>query len=194
MLKIAITGSIGSGKSYVCGLLRQRGINIYDCDTAAKRIITNNIDVRFQLTKLVGKDVYIGKNLNKAILADYILASKSNAEQVNRIVHPVVATDFLSSGCQWMECAILYTSGFNKLVDKAICVTAPLDLRINRIVQRDHVSSARAKEWIYCQMSQSDILKNSDFEIINDGKHEIENQIDYILNQINIIGNNKFNS
>ena len=112
-MKIAITGGIGSGKSYVCQLLTQHGISIYDCDSAAKRLMRTSPVLRQQLTKLIGPDTYDAEGqLNKAEVARFLLLSEQNAQAINAIVHPAVAQDFKESGYQWMECAILYESGF----------------------------------------------------------------------------------
>ena len=121
-MKIAITGGIGSGKSYVCRLLAQRGISIYDCDSAAKRLMSTSEQLRQQLTSLIGPDAYVDGTLNKAAVAAFLLQSQAHAHAIDAIVHPAVANDFEQSGCQWMECAILYESGFDKLVDRVVVV------------------------------------------------------------------------
>ena len=113
-MKVAITGGIGSGKSYVCKLLQQRGINIYDCDQAAKRLIRTSPDIRRQLTMLIGSEAYLGEDgqggwiLNKAVVAQFLLGSEANAHAIDDIVHPAVFHDFETSGMQWLESAILY--------------------------------------------------------------------------------------
>lgn len=183
-MKIAITGGIGSGKSYVCQLLTQHGINIYDCDSAAKRLMRTSPVLRQQLTELIGPDTYDAEGqLNKAEVARYLLLSELNAKAINAIVHPAVAQDFQESGYQWMECAILYESGFEQLVDKVIAVTAPEDIRIHRIMQRDGITREKALEWIYRQWSQDKVRSLSDFEIINDGR-PLEPQIEGIIKKI----------
>lgn len=185
MKRIALTGGIGSGKSYVCAMLKKHGIAVYDCDDAAKRIMRSSQKVISSLKELVGNDVYTSDGtLNKAEMAEFILASKENADAVNAIVHPAVAEDFVNSGIQWMECAILFESGFDRYVDIKICVTAPEDVRKERVMKRDGISSEKALQWIRCQMSQEEVKKRSDYEIINDGKTDIENQIKDILNNI----------
>ena len=112
-IKIGITGGIGSGKSYVCRLLEQRGIEVYDCDAAAKRLIRTSTRLRQQLKELIG-------SLQKADISRFLLASEENQQAVNAIVHPAVFQDFEASGMQWMESAILYESGADKLVDKVV--------------------------------------------------------------------------
>lgn len=184
-MKVAVTGGIGSGKSFVCRIFEKRGIRIYDCDSAAKRIMSSSAAVRDALTSLLGFSVYVSGRLNKAVLAKYLLASDENAKRVNGIVHPAVADDFRTSGYTWMECAILFSSGFDRLVDKVVCVTAPREIRIKRIMERDGISREKAEAWIDCQMSQDIVVARSDYEIVNDGSRELEEQIDSILNELN---------
>ena len=110
-MKIAITGGIGSGKSYVCRVLEHYGISIYDCDSAAKRLKRTSPGLQQQLSELIGPDTYDADgHLNKAKVAQFLLLSEKNAQAIDAIVHPAVAQDFLQSGYQWMECAIRFES------------------------------------------------------------------------------------
>ena len=94
-MKIAITGGIGSGKSYVCRLLEQHGIKVYDCDAAAKRLMRTSPQLQHNLKQLVGDVVYSADGqLQKRVLADFLLASESNKIAVNNVVHPAVAADY----------------------------------------------------------------------------------------------------
>lgn len=186
-MKIAITGGIGSGKSYVCRLLEQRGIDVYDCDAAAKRLMRTSAKLQQQLKALVGEEVYTTDGvLQKRVLAVFLLASDTNKLRINDIVHPAVAADFIASGKQWLESAILFESGFDKRVDFdfTISVTAPREVRIQRIVQRDGITPERAAEWIDVQMSEEEIIERSDFRIVNDGKSDVQAQINEILKHI----------
>ena len=184
MVKVAVTGGIGSGKSYVCRLIERRGIHVYDCDSAAKRIMASSDEIKAALCRVVGDDVLSEGRIDKAVLASYLLKSEKNAQQINRIVHPAVAEDFISSGYSWMECAILFSSGFDKLVDKVVCVTAPLEVRVDRSVRRDNISRDNALEWIGRQMPQEKVKTLSDYEIVNDGVLDVDIQIDKILASI----------
>ena len=174
-MKIGITGGIGSGKSYVCQLLRTRGIEVYDCDQAAKRIIRTSEKVRQQLLQLIG-------SLEKADIARFLLESEANAKKIDAIVHPAVFRDFEESGYQWMESAILYESGANKLVDRVIVVTAPEEVRIQRVMQRDGITREKALQWMQRQWPQSELLRRADYEIINDGHTDLNEQLNKILN------------
>ena len=184
-MKIAITGGIGSGKSYVCRQLAERGIRVYDCDAAAKRLMRTSPELQKQLKLLVGEDVYEDGQLVKPVMARFLLASEENQKAVNGIVHPAVADDFRSSGYKWMECAILFESGFDHLVDRVICVTAPEEVRIQRVMDRDGLSRERALEWLAKQLPQEVVLGRSNYRIINDGQADISQQIDTIIQQIN---------
>jgi dephospho-CoA kinase len=119
-------------------------------------------------------------------LAEFLLASEENKQAVNDIVHPAVASDFEASGFEWLESAILFDSGFNRRVhfDYVICVSAPVEVRIARVMHRDGISRDKAQEWIDSQQSQEEVVALSDFELINDGERDIDKQIDYFIKHI----------
>jgi dephospho-CoA kinase len=186
MIKIGIAGGIGSGKSYVCQRLQQRGYEVYDCDSAAKRLIRTSPEIHEQLTRLVGPDAYNAEGqLNKAVISRFLLASADNQKAINDIVHPAVFRDFEESGKEWMESAIMYESGIYKLVDRVVVVTAPLEIRIQRVMRRDHLPRKKVLEWIGRQLPQEEVVNRADFELINDGKTDIEQQLNYIIEQCN---------
>jgi dephospho-CoA kinase len=183
---IAITGGIGSGKSYVCQLLEKHGIKVYDCDAAAKRLMRTSATLRQQLRQLVGPQVYRGCILQKRVLAEFLLASEANKQAVNEIVHPAVALDFTESDYQWLESAILFDSGFHRRVPFSfvVCVSAPEAVRVQRIMARDGISEAKALEWIHRQMPQEQVEAQSDFVIVNDGVAPLEPQVDHLIHQL----------
>lgn len=184
----AITGGIGSGKSYVCRLLQQRGIEVFNCDIVAKHIIATDPEVREALQAL------IGTALTKESLGAYLRSSTDHATRVNAIVHPRVAKAFVESGMEWMECAILFESGFDRLVDRVVVVTCPEEERIRRIIARDHCDRATALRWLALQMTDEERLQRArmssrsqneshrpPFHVVNDGITPIEPQIDALL-------------
>lgn len=188
-MRIGITGGIGSGKSYVCKQLASMGIDVYDCDSAAKRIIMTSPAIREALTRLIGQDTYsIDGQLNKAAVASFLLASESNAHAIDAIVHPAVAADFRQSDKEWMECAILYESGFDRLVDKIVLVSAPDEVRIQRVMQRDGISRNKVLEWMGRQWPQDEVRKRADYEIINDGTQNLNTQLEELLDKITAAG------
>ena len=127
MISIAITGGIGSGKSYISNILQEYGIPIYNTDDEAKRLMVSDEGIRHDLVALLGEEVYVEGTLNKSLLASYLFADAENAARINGIVHPRVKTDF----CRWleqytdkeivgMECAILFEAGFDDAVDAVV--------------------------------------------------------------------------
>ena len=177
MMKIGIAGGIGSGKSYVCARIRQRGFEVYDCDSAAKRLIRTDPDIRRQLTALIGPDAYTQEGqLNKAVVARFLLASDANSAAIDAIVHPAVFRDFEASGLQWLESAIMYESGISRLMDRVIVVTAPLEVRIRR---------TQVLAWMGKQLPQEEVVARADFELVNDGEADIEQQLNNIIEQCN---------
>jgi dephospho-CoA kinase len=159
MIKIAITGGIGSGKSYIAKQMTQLlGIPVYDSDANAKRLNEESVIIRQGLVDMLGKDVYDAQgHLDKAMLASFLFASEENARKVNALIHPVVKADFL----RWaeeqhapvvaIETALLVESGLDKLVDKVLRVDAPLETRIHRAMQRDGVCREKIEERIAMQ-------------------------------------------
>ena len=182
---VALTGGIGSGKSYVCKLLAERGISVYDCDAHAKELMRISQPLQQELSALVGDDVFRDGVLQKAILAAYLLRSEAHVQAVNAVIHPAVARDFEQSGLSWLESAILFDSGFDKRIhiDKVVCVTAPEEVRISRVMARG-ISKEKTLEWMARQLPQEEVLRRSDYEIINDGVRSLAPQVDHLLSVI----------
>ena len=185
--RFAITGGIGSGKSYVCHLLERRGISVYDCDEAAKRLMLSDESLQMMLQHLIGDDVCRNGIIEKRVLAAFLLENDAHKQAVNDIVHPAVANDFMLSNLQWLESAILFESGFNRRVkfNHVVCVSAPLEMRVRRIMERDSITRESALQWIDRQMPQEEIEKRADFVIVNDGRASLETQIDKMFVDFN---------
>jgi len=174
-LKFGITGGIGSGKSFVCRRLAALGFSVFDCDVEAKRIIRGDSDVKAALRSLVGEDVYDADGrLQKAVLAAYLCRGGESTASVNRIVHPRVARRFeewveehAAEERVFMECALLYESGFDRLVDVSVLVYAPLEERIRRVMLRDNISRDVALHWISLQMDEEEKRRRADLLIDN---------------------------
>ncbi len=189
-LCLGVTGGIGSGKSYVCRMLEERGVPVFYTDDEAKAEMRTNADIHRELRALLGPGVIdpSGKPV-KAVLSQYICQSNDNAQRVNAIVHPRVkerALRWLSSlsNCHFaaVECALLFESGFNSLCHKTLTVSAPLQTRIDRICRRDSISPDKAREWIDLQMPQEEKERLSDYVICNDGESDLKPQVDNIVN------------
>ena len=186
-MKTGIAGGIGSGKSYVCKLLAQRGIEVYDCDAAAKRLIRTSPIIRQQLTELIGAETYLADDsLNKAVVARFLLESEANAKAIDAIVHPAVFRDFEESGSLWIESAIMFESGAYRFVDRVVVVTAPEEVRIQRVMQRDGISREKVKEWLQRQWPQDEVRRRADYEIVNDGQADLPSQIERLLASLDV--------
>ncbi len=158
MIKLAITGGIGSGKSYVARQMSELlGIPVYDSDSNAKRLNEESPLIRQGLTAMVGSDVYdaLG-HLDRTRLASFLFASEDNARRVNALVHPVVKADFLAWADRQtapvvaIETALLAESGIDRVVDRVIRVDAPLETRIRRAMERDGAT----REQVLARMSR----------------------------------------
>ncbi|MCD7973284.1 MAG: dephospho-CoA kinase [Candidatus Azobacteroides sp.] len=190
MIKIGITGGIGSGKTVVSRLLEVMNIPVYYADTEAKRLTESSPLIKEKLTALFGKEIYKNGFLNKALLASLIFNDKEALSQTNTIIHPEVATDFerwateQNSPVVAIEAAILFESGFDKKTDLVITVSAPLPLRLFRIMQRDGLSEARILERMGNQLPEEEKIRKADFVILNDEKQSVIQQTLLFLNKI----------
>lgn len=188
-LCLGITGGIGSGKSYVCHTLEQLGIPIFYTDDEAKLEMKDNAYIHQQLWQLIGPEAVSpdGRPV-KAILSEYICQGSDHADRINAIVHPQVKLRtqrwieaHANNPIVAIECALLFESGFEDLCDKTVTIAAPLEVRINRVCQRDGISPHQAQQWINLQMPQEEKIRRSDFTIYNDGLRDVTEQINTIL-------------
>lgn len=173
---IGITGGIGSGKSHVCRRLIAMGYPVFFCDDEAKAIIRTDADVRRDLTALVGPAVYDAEGrLDKAVLAAYLCGGCEQAARVDAIVHPRVAERFRQWAEQqtaplaFMECALLFESGFDRLVGRTAAVVADEEVRLQRVMQRDGVSAEKARAWMALQWPEAKKTDKADYLIHNNG-------------------------
>ena len=191
MISIAITGGIGSGKTFVSNLLQERGIPIYNADDEAKRLMLSDEGIRQDLIALLGEDVYVEGALNKPLLASYLFADAGNAARINRIVHPRVKDDFLrwltthrDKEIAGLECAILFEAGFEDTVDAVVMVYAPESLRIERAMKRDNATEQQIRARIAAQMNDEEKRRRAGFVICTDGNIPVEEQIETLVSQI----------
>ncbi|MBO5699295.1 MAG: dephospho-CoA kinase [Bacteroidaceae bacterium] len=173
----AVTGGIGSGKTYYCKQLEAQGLPVFNCDIEAKRIIRTDHEVKTQLIATVGPEVYDEQGqLQKAVLAAFICRGEAYANQVDRIVHPKVASVFKTWAREhlqthkdvYMECALLYETGFDQFVDEVILVTANIETRIERVMARDNVTREKALAWMALQMPEEEKARRAHHIVRND--------------------------
>lgn len=194
VIKIGITGGIGSGKSVVSRLLEMMGIPVYISDVEAKRITHTDEVIRRELSALAGTEVFQDGELNRPLLAAYMFGHPEHVKEVNGIIHPRVKEDFR----QWaesfedgqlvgMESAILIESGFGDEVDFLVMVYAPLEVRLERAVKRDSSSRELIMKRIAAQMSDEEKREHADFVIVNDDETLI---IPQVLELISLVSKN----
>jgi dephospho-CoA kinase len=183
-LRIGITGGIGSGKTLVCSVFRLLGVEIFEADRVAKELYAIDENVKRQLKELFGEGIYTpeGKFIRQR-LAAIIFSDKVALQQVNAIIHPLVKAAFekwieYKTGVYVLhEAAILFESGFYKLMDANILVTAPYELRVQRVIDRDHVTREDVINRMQNQFPEEESLKMADFIIKNDGS-------DFVIKQV----------
>lgn len=190
-ISLGITGGIGSGKSYVCHILEQLQIPVFYTDVEAQLEMCQNHEIHEALSNLLGEVVLTTKGeLNKKLISSYICQGGDYAARVDAIVHPQVRTRLRqwlakhNSGIKAVECALLFESHFNTEVDKNILITAPLEVRVKRVMERDGKSRAEVLHWISLQMPEEKKMELSDYIIINDGKSSIYEQVNNLLSII----------
>jgi dephospho-CoA kinase len=184
-IKIGLTGGIGCGKSVVSRLLGIMGVPVYNADNEAKRVTSGNNEIRQQLIHLLGEDVFVNGELNKALLATYLFSDPEHAKIVNGIIHPKVKDDFISWASKHddypviaIESAILIEAGFSDVVDKIVMVYAPLELRLERLALRDSASSKeQILKRIQSQMDDEEKKSLAHFVVVNDEEIPVIPQI-----------------
>ena len=191
MLKIGLTGGIGSGKSIVGKAFEMMGVPVYVADLEARRLLNSNLTIRSLLIARFGDQIYdSSEDLNRKQLAEIVFNDTKALNDINSIVHPVVRKDF-KKWCESyshlsyviQESAILFDTGLYKNFDKIITVSANEDIRIQRVVERDSTSKELIFERIRNQFPESVRIEKADFVIYNN-KELILPQIDLINKQI----------
>jgi len=184
MIKAGITGGIGSGKSMICRIFAMLNVPGYNADAEARILTDTDPEIRKGLITLAGDHLFQGKSLNRSLLAEYIFQDKSLLEKVNKLIHPRVAAhfaDWCSKNADHpyiiQESAILFESGFYRLFDKIVTVSAPENLRIRRVVMRKGMTPEKIKVIIQNQMPEEEKIRRSDYTIINDGKMPVLPQV-----------------
>lgn len=183
MILVGITGGIGSGKTTVCQLFAALGIPIYDADAAAKRLMTEDEALCKEISLLFGPEAYVDGELNRPFIAAQVFEHKALLEKLNALVHPAVASDTKSWAASQIapyvlkEAALLIESGSYKQLDKLIVVSAPLELRISRVMKRNDLSKEQVLARIQHQMPEEEKLKYADYIILNDEEHLLLPQV-----------------
>lgn len=191
MIKVGLTGGIGSGKTYVSNLFQQKDIPIYNSDERGKFLMNNDSQVKLNIIDLFGSQAYNNSGLNREYIAEIVFSDKNKLAKTNSIIHPAVQKDFEN----WTkkhnsypyiikEAAILIESGAYKQLDYIIVVSAPLNIRIERIAKRDNMTLEAINFRMLNQMPDNERLKYANFTIENDGIMLVDKQVDEIHNSL----------
>lgn len=181
---IGLTGGIGSGKSMVARVFEVLGIPVYYADNEAKRLMNSDPGLKEAILKTFGEKAYDKTGLDRKFLSSVVFNDQAQLEKLNALVHPVTIRDAeewrkrQSSPYIIKEAALLFESGANRYLHKVIGVSAPLDLRLKRVMGRDKITREEVLKRIEGQMDETRKMKMCDFVVIND---EVEMIIPQIL-------------
>lgn len=185
--RIGITGGIGSGKTTVCKLFETLGVPVYDADYWAKWLIVNDPEIKTAIITLLGPESYLADgSYNRPFVAKQVFADPQRRLALNQIVHPAVETHSAAWNAQQIadgalytlkEAALLIESSNHKKMDLAILVTAPEELRIERVMRRDGLTEAQVMARIEAQMPEAEKMPMVDFIVFNDGHHSLIRQV-----------------
>lgn len=190
MIKLGVTGGIGSGKSTVCELLTLLNIPVYDSDKEAKRLMNCSEGVRKEIEKLFGTAFHQNGEVNFSVIAKQVFKHSELLQGLNAIVHPAVFADFgewcsrqADTSIVICESAILYETGFYKLLDKVVVIEAPEEIRIERVIERSTLNREQVVERMNHQ--QKNLTNHKpDFVIVNDGTTSLIAAVNQLLDQL----------
>ncbi|MBC7889244.1 MAG: dephospho-CoA kinase [Ferruginibacter sp.] len=174
MIKVGITGGMGSGKTTVAKIFEVLGIPVYYADDAAKRLMNEDEDLKEQLQQLFGEEAYLDGILNRKYISGLVFNNDEKLTLLNSIVHPATLRD----ASQWMlrqntayaikEAALIFESGAQQQLDYVIGVYAPVPVRIQRVMKRDGVTAEEVKARMEKQMDEATKMRLCDYVITND--------------------------
>lgn len=180
MMKVGITGGIGSGKSTVCRLFAQRGVAVYDSDAEAKRLMAESPELRAAVSARFGAEAYAGGALDRPYLAGKVFSDPAALADLNALVHPAVLADFAAwaerqeGSYVILESAILFDAGLEDSVDRTVAVLAPLELRLERTCRRDKCDPEAVRRRIAAQSDDDVLSEKADYTLVNIFEPDLE--------------------
>ena len=190
MLKIGITGGIGSGKTFVCHILEKLGYPVFYSDQEAKKLMNENLDLIIKIKELLGYGAYLNGIINKSFIARKIFETPTLRNELNAIVHPEVYLAFENwsksqpSKLVFNESALLFETESYKRFDNTILITADISIKIERIKKRDLLDEIEIKHRMNSQFSDEIKLKLADFVIENNEDKLLLPQLIQFINQL----------
>ncbi len=196
MIRVGVTGNIGSGKTTVCKMFRHLGVPVYYADERGKYFL-DTPEVKKQIINALGNDILDQEgNIARQKLAARVFNNADELHQLNAIIHPLVRADFQQWSAEQTatsyvikEAAILIESGQYKHLDKIILVSAPEDIRIQRVCERDQTDADRVRQRAAHQMPEEEKTRFADYIIHNDGKQALIPQVNRIHKSLLNFGN-----
>ncbi len=184
-INLGVTGGIGSGKSVVCKIFAALGIPVYDADTEAKLLMESDPLLMVEVKKLLGEEAYSSENvINRKFIAEQVFNNPEKLNALNNLIHPAVRNHYLAwagsrgeSQLVVKEAAIMFESGSWKDMDYILTVTAPEQLRISRVMQRDQKTEEHIRAILQKQLPEADLVERSDYVVINDEEHLVVPQV-----------------
>lgn len=183
MLRIGLTGGIGSGKTTVAQIFGVLGIPVYSSDDAAKRLMNEDEDLKKKIIESFGKESYQNGELNRKYVANEAFSDPKKIKLLNSMVHPATIKDATA----WMEkqnapyvikeAALIFESGSDQFLDYVIGVKSPLNLRIERTMKRNNVTAEEVASRMKLQMDEVEKMNRCDFIIVNDEKEMLIPQV-----------------
>ncbi len=182
---IGLTGQTGAGKGYIGKYLAQLGFTVLDSDKYVAQIYENNFEFLKKLQAQFGNNIIINGKLDRKALANIAFSSKENTQKLNHIVHPEVMRLCKkdADGLTVLDAPQLFEANAQDECYKIISVTAPYEMRLERIMKRDKISKEQAQQRMNAQLDEEYYINHSDFIIKNNGE-DIKNQVDKIINEI----------
>ncbi|MDQ6762131.1 MAG: dephospho-CoA kinase [Bacteroidota bacterium] len=183
MLKVGLTGGMGAGKSTVAQIFEVLGIPVYYADDKAKKLMIENEELKASIINSFGAESYINGNLNREYIAGLVFNNDAKIQLLNSLVHPVTLKDaegwtaHQKTPYTIKEAALIFESGSHKQLDLVIGVRAPEEMRIQRIIDRDHISVQQAKDRMSRQMDEEEKMRLCDYVIVNDERQMVLPQV-----------------
>ena len=197
MLRIGLTGGIGSGKSTAAQIFEVLGIPVYYADTAAKRLMNEDIKLKSAITKIFGEEAYINEILNRKFISSIVFSDPVKLDKLNAVVHPATKKD----GEIWMseqrtpyaihEAALIFEANVSDRLDYVIGVSSPMELRIKRAMQRDHVTREEVLKRMKPQLDEETKMSKCDFLLMNDEQHLLIPQVLELHKKLTQLSNQK---
>ena len=192
MIKVGLTGGIGSGKSTVSKILISKGFSVYNSDNRAKWLMNNNDNLKSNIISIFGNKAYLKGSLNRKYLSAKVFNDSLKLKALNNLVHPLVAIDFKnwllhqkSKDFVFKEAAILIESGAYKEMDKIIVLSCPENIRLERVLKRDGNSPELVKKRMQNQISETEKINHADFVVKNNGSEsDLVLEVEFVISEL----------